>query len=206
MSLGCSPCPGTTPRGLACAAAPHAPAPVSVPQCDGPGPSAVPMPQCRRMSAYGPWHGGHGRCCWGGPWGLAFGYGPWCWGMGHWALAGAVGTCAGLLLTTRHHLGGRVPHHSPPPQTHPPPPRPLKGLGQTFSGSSADQNFSLAALAPVSVNHAFSLVPLTTQHHRTLGGLDRPPPLPQGALDMGREGTPSHGAVAHSQDASISGT
>ena len=65
----------------------------------------------------------------------------------------------GLLLTTGHHWGWRggwgvgVPHHPP---THPGPTHPLpctpKRWAKFSSRPSADQTFSLAPLAPISLN------------------------------------------------------
>ena len=84
---------------------------------------------------------------------------------------------AGLLFTTRHHWE-RAPHHPP---THPRPPGPLNDWAKYSSGPSACQNFSLAPLAPISLDQEYSSapsVPLKTQHHWT----PHPPHLLKGAL------------------------
>ena len=96
----------------------------------------------------------------------------------------------GLLLTTRHHLGGGgdgkgVPDHTPSPlgpTIHPSTPVPLKHWAKFSSRPLADQKFSLAPLAPISLDQKFSSVRL--QLSTTCGGggvLDPPPPL-KGAL------------------------
>ena len=69
--------------------------------------------------------------------------------------------------------GGELPHHppSPPPLTYPPPL--LKDWSKFSSGPLANQKFSLAPLAPISLNQQFSSTPsasLNTQHHPRGGG------------------------------------
>ena len=77
-------------------------------------------------------------------------------------------------------LGPPCPH----PQTHPfvpPPPPPLKWLGKFSSGSSANQNFSLAPSAQVSLGQNISSAPsppLTTQGLLRGGGGGSPPTAP----------------------------
>ena len=72
---------------------------------------------------------------------------------------------------------GWGPHHPPTPPPWTPPP-PLKGWAKFSSGPSADQNFSLGPLVPVSLDKRFSsapLAPLKTEHYLGGGGWTHPP-------------------------------
>ena len=81
------------------------------------------------------------------------------------------------LLTTRHHWGigeGSNTTHPPTPWTPPPPP---KDWAKFSSGPSADQEFSVAPLAPIRLDQKVYLAPLDPHTHPP-----GPPPLLKGAL------------------------
>ena len=98
--------------------------------------------------------------------------------MLHGAGAGATHfECCGtgpseFHVTTQHRLGGGG-FQIPPPPKH--------NWAKLCSALSANQKFSLAPSAPISLDQKFSsapLPPLTTQHHRGGGGGLDPPPHP----------------------------